>query len=470
MSIIYCIEVESKLKPNTNTNLIISNFLEQTNSRHNYFVSSLKSLKGPNVIQSSLHKKSTVTTLPNEETISRNGFLRPQKIITNQNNRSDSIKSASSLAAVRPSPSPQRFKSATNHSNNNNVTFAKELTEKISVDTFIGSSKARNAFFERLKVTEYLNHAKNNQNNDIKSPRRPCSSRPTTSRSNSGDKAKATVYDFNKIVYTTSDPLLDIESSATSSRNGLAHLNQFEFNSKTNSSFFSKPFNPKSNFANVTKIDKSFKSEHLVEHAYFYKNTNQLANNVNSFNTSNLIEEISQVENTIVEEDSVENQVDQKLMDEKQSIEKEILQLCKDIKNNSHVEDDFNKTRLHRERITNLLIRRNSIHAQEKLIQLGSITGNKLKTVYDTKNSLIHVRPIKVVAEVEKEVTPSISGSTSSASSTSSAFLSDSPLTNQLVTVMSNKPNPMPTYYETSKYLRMNLFKLLKEKFNFLFN
>ena len=437
--------------------MIISNFLEQTNSRHNYFVSSLKSLKGPNVIQSSLHKKSTITSQPSEETISRNGFLRPQKIITNQNSKSGSIKSASSLAAVRPTPSPQRFKSATNHTNNN-VSFAKELCEKISVDTFMGTSKARNAFFERLKVTEYLNHAKNNNNNDTKGPCRPSSSRPTTSRSSSGDKVKVNVYDFNKIVYTTSDPLLDVESSATSSRNGLAHLNQFEFNSKTSSSFFSKPFNPKSNFASVTKIDKTFKSEHLVEHAYFYQNTNQLANNVNSFNASSLIEEIAQVENSIVEEASVENKIDQKLIDEKQSIEKEILQLCKDIKSNSHVDDDCNKTRLHRERITNLLIRRNSIHAQEKLTQLGSIPSNKLKTVYDTKNSLIHIRPIKGVVEVQKGLekvveTPSISGSASSASSTSSAYLSDSPLSNQLVTVISNKPHPAPICHETSIFL-----------------
>lgn len=287
----------------SNTNLLISNYLDSQSTKHKYFLHPQKnpSIYGLNIVKSDIQAKpqtprdSSKPQTPRVQShkavhpILNNSFLRPQVVPSTPskaellNASASSIstihnRSSNSIAVTKRAKSgravQQPIASTTDTSNTNpSTTNASIIDPGPRVDTLLGSKNARDAFFERLRVTEYLNKSNsaldNNNSGRIQLDQ-------SSSNSSSDTKPTKKVYDMKKMQYITNltESLLDTDS--LSSANSMSQLNnQFNNGYHSSSNMFSKPYSAKSNFSNVTKIDKKFKKPEInVDHAYFYSNMN----------------------------------------------------------------------------------------------------------------------------------------------------------------------------------------------------
>ncbi len=394
-------------RPVSNTNLIISNYLEnQQQTKHKYFVpqADRPSVFGLNIIQSNLQNKSSeiltsTRTAPNENFILNNGFLKPKAIPTSASVNSNFSKSeyfngsSSSISTQKSNLIKSRLKSSNKTLQNTSGTSVTNLTsEENNIDKLLGSKKARDAFFERLRVTEYFNQTKNVTE----------LSKPTTKtvRSGSGSSkssdAKTKFYDLKKISFMShTENHLDTDSLSNSSISGNAinHLNNPNLQVSSTMSLFSKPYSLKTNFSNVTLIDKQFKKAEIsVDHAYFYQNskTNISYQNIKE-NTHNHNEpgkiSLSSIETDKASknESSYSDPLSQNSRESENSRENKNSRMPNRIKE-SPVGNMQPSS--HRERIDNLLIRRN--------ITTNPVSHTlKLDAEYDTKNRVIQIKTVE---------------------------------------------------------------------------
>lgn len=169
----------ANITPNSNANLLISNYLDQHSSnKHKYFLPSSKasSVFGLNVIQSNLQQKppknlssrsNSSKSVIGHHPIINNGFLRPQVVQNHNSNLANKSEVSSSGISINSKTSfgSKRAKSSINYklgnnSGNNSSTSSVTSFENNRIDTLLGSKNARDAFFERLRVTEYLKKSK----------------------------------------------------------------------------------------------------------------------------------------------------------------------------------------------------------------------------------------------------------------------------------------------------------------------
>lgn len=161
---------------------MISNYLDQHSpNKHKYFLPSspkTPSVFGLNVIQSNLQHKppknassrsNSSRSVVGHHPIINNGFLRP-RVVPNNNHNSNlanksegsssgiSINSKTSYVSKRPK-SNVNYKIGNTNGNNSSSTSVTSF-ENNRIDTLLGSKNARDAFFERLRVTEYLKKSK----------------------------------------------------------------------------------------------------------------------------------------------------------------------------------------------------------------------------------------------------------------------------------------------------------------------
>jgi len=397
-------------RPASNTNLIISNYLEtQQQARHKYFVTQANrpSVFGLNIIQSNLQTKpptpkssdnlhSTRSNQINEHPILNNGFLKPKAIPKSANNMTEYFNgSSSSISTQKTSMNTTRFKSAnTPMQNVCNTSANKVALEDARIEKLLGSKNARDAFFERLRVTEYLNQTKN-----LLDQPRPNTRLGSGSSSKSSD-AMARVYDLKKMNFIASytDNLLDTDSLSNSSNSGNAinQLNNPNLQVSSTLNLFSKPYSAKTNFSNVTMIDKkSKKTENSVDHAYFYQNTNKANANNQIYKDygSNVVESGQISLSSFVTEKSCQQSLDNK-GDLKTTASKEERPVADP--------DPVSRSQMHRERINSILNRRNiecaSEYAQNCSVNSAQNTI-KLDAVYDTKNRVIQLKPAAQIVE-----------------------------------------------------------------------
>lgn len=332
----------------SNTNLLISNYLDSQSTKHKYFLHPQKnpSIYGLNIVKSDIQAKpqtprdnynSSKPQTPRAQShkasahpILNNGFLKPQVVPSTPNKTellNTSVSSMSTTIHNRPNTNSvvtnKRAKSgkplqhpitSTVITDRSNSTPSSAANAPIT-DPALGSKNARDAFFERLRVTEYLN--KSNSALDNNNSGRIQSDQSSTNSSSDLSKPTKKVYDMKKMQYIANltESLLDNDS--LSSANGMSQLNnQFNNGYQSSSNMFSKPYSAKSNFSNVTKIDKQFKKQpeiNNVDHAYFYSNMNANKTVNSNYNNNN---NSSPVQNDDLEPSSSSASSDKTTVDE----------------------------------------------------------------------------------------------------------------------------------------------------------
>ena len=111
------------------------------------------------------------TSARSNYSILNNGFLKPQVVLNNSssnntslnnnnnNNKPELYNSSSSLSTVKNKSVVGNERAKTSVASKANGSSA-SINSLTNVDTLLGSKNARDAFFERLRVTEYLNKSK----------------------------------------------------------------------------------------------------------------------------------------------------------------------------------------------------------------------------------------------------------------------------------------------------------------------
>lgn len=171
---------------------------------------------------------------------------------------------------IKQNQSPINFNSFKNQTNGNSTLKSIQLngtqieTNKNQIDTLLDSKKAREAFFERLRFTENLK-AKTIAAANVPTPEKTTSNRsetPDSQRFNNNkpkiNNASASNNNNNGIYENNLIKLKENEKTDNNNNNSFTANNNYFVNSYQSSA---KPFNLKSNFANVVKIDVKFKSE-----------------------------------------------------------------------------------------------------------------------------------------------------------------------------------------------------------------
>lgn len=351
--------LRDRLVPNnfqhiSNTNLLISNYLDSQSTKHKYFPHPQKnpSIYGLNIVKSDIQAKPQTPRDNNNNNSSKpqtpraqshkasahpilnNGFLKPQVVPSTPSNKAELLNtSVSSMSTTihnrqnnsvatnrraktgRPLQHPITSTVATDRSNST----PSSTTNAPITDPALGSKNARDAFFERLRVTEYLNKSTSALDNNSG---RIQSDQSSTNSSYDLNKPTKKVYDMKKMQYIANltESLLDNDSSR-SSANSMSQLNnQFNNGYQSSSNMFSKPYSAKSNFSNVTKIDKQFKKQpeiNNVDHAYFFSNMNANKTVNSSYNsTTNTNNNSNPVQNDDLEPSSSSASSDKTTVDE----------------------------------------------------------------------------------------------------------------------------------------------------------
>lgn len=295
--------------------------------------------------------------------ILNNSFMRPQQVVRNNSNAVEigSVNSLQNEATSSSSSSNSSFNPVHRQTNNTQV--------ETSNSSLLDSKKAREAFYQSLKLIEtkqqpkFVNQSNQKVNssaklNLINSSSSSISSRnqsigPISSRSNSSDQ-------FNTIRILNSNRSKQIE-------NEVRHI--------------PKPYDNRSNFSNLIKIDTRFKSDSF--------DNNVINVSRNQFLCLNQLR-------TDIKQSQASNLEEQQLLKENQQ---KLLQQSQDRLKN--LQDLINRQKSkHRQTITNLLQRRQNIIQNTKPIthvnyneQINSSESNSqdrkiLKTVSTSENLL----------------------------------------------------------------------------------
>ena len=262
----------------TNTNIIISNFLES--NKHRYFTQTNFKQANKKVPDEPANLENDS---PSSRSIVKNGFLRPQIILNKETNdiiNTIDRKSSNSSTSSHSNSSSSQHNNQTPlqpRDNSPKIIKTKPNTNQmtgVKKENLLGSSKAREAFLERLKLTETLKSKSGNlktgeseskykkQPQSIeespKSVKKESSSGNSSTRSVEYNNGQKSPNKRQTPAFYSPDATINNEPNATNAR----------------------PFDAKNNFSSLVKIDIKFKSDLVnAESKNILKNQSQITKN-----------------------------------------------------------------------------------------------------------------------------------------------------------------------------------------------